>query len=411
MANFRYLARNWEGETNSGTLTASNMREALELLRARDLFVIRIKEQAAALPQGGSLGSLDQLRTLFKEKKPRSRDFMIFCRQFATMLQAGVTVLQILKIQAQQSENRALKERLRQVSLEVERGSDLAGAMRKHGDFFPQIMVSMVEAAEAGGILDAVMDRLALHFQNQHDLEEKVRSATTYPIVVSCLAVAVMGLMVFFVLPRFAAIFDDMGFEMPFLTRALLALSGFVTGYWYIFIPVLILLAFVLLRFMRTPTGRESFDRLQLRLPLYGKIYGTMIVARFARTLSTLLASGVGLIPGLELSEKVINNVVLGAALAEARRVIRQGQSLAMPLAASGLFPPMLVEMVHIGEESGALDSMLGRTADFYEGELTFTLDRLTSIIEPAMIIVVGLFVGLLMISIIQPMFGIYEMI
>jgi type IV pilus assembly protein PilC len=406
---FRYVAKNWEGETDSGTFSAPNLREAIEHLRAQELFVISIKEQAAALQRQEA--SLERFRARLRDKKPKSRDFMIFCRQFATMLQAGINVLQILKIQAQQSENSALNERLIEVSLDVERGGTLAGALEKHGNFFPKIITSMVEAGEAGGILDAVMERLAAHFENQHDLEEKIRTATTYPIIVSGLAVAVMGLMVFFVLPKFSEIFESMGFEMPFLTRALLGLSRFVTGYWYLIIALLLLLIVALRRYLGTPQGRERFDRMQLRLPLYGKIYGTMIVARFARTLGTLLVSGVGLVPALELVEKVINNVVLVSALTEARRVIRQGQALALPLAASGLFPPMLVEMINIGEESGALDSMLARTADFYEGELTFILDRLSSIIEPVLIVAVGLFVGLLLISIIQPMFGIYELI
>lgn len=410
MATYRYLARNWEGETAAGTLSAAGQREALEQLRAQELFVIQLKEQSAALQLKDS-PSFKSLLARLQERKPKSRDFMVFCRQFAAMLQAGITVLQVLKIQAQQTENRALREQLREVTVEVERGGAFAGALEKQGGFFPRIMTSMVEAGEAGGILDAVMERLAAHFENQHDLEEKIRTATMYPLIVSMLTVAVMGLMVFFVLPQFAGIFEEMGFEMPLLTRILLALSGFVTGYWYLVIPLLVLLAGALLRYVRTPDGRRRLDRAQLRLPVYGKIYSNMIVARFARTLGVLLASGVGLLQSLELVEKVINNVVLAAALTEAQRMIRQGRPLALPLAASGLFPPMLVEMIHVGEESGSLDSMLSRTADFYEGELTFTLDRLSSVIEPVLIIFVGLFVGILLISIIQPMFGIYEMI
>ena len=409
MPTFRYTAKSWEGETDSGTLNAPGLREALEQLRARELFVVSIKEQAAGLQHQDI--SLDKFKARLQEKKPKSRDFMVFCRQFATMMQAGITVLQILKIQAQQSENPVLKDRLREVVVEVERGGTLAGALEAQGKIFPQIIISMVEAGEAGGILDAVMERLAEHFQTQHDLEEKIRAATTYPIIVSALALVVAVVMVFFVLPQFALVFDNMGFEMPFLTRALLSLSNFVTGYWYIFIPLFILLVLALRSYIATPRGREQIDRLQLKLPLYGKIYSTMIVSRFSRTLATLLSSGVGLVQALELVERVINNSILGSGLAEARRVIRQGQPLAMPLAASGLFPPMLIEMVHIGEESGSLDGMLTRTAEFYEGELTFILDRLSSIVEPIMIGVVGLFVGLLLVSIIQPMFGIYDMI
>ena len=410
MPTFRYVAKNMEGETDAGTLSAPDLRGAVEQLRARDLFVISIREHGAGLQHQEV--SLEQIRSRIKaSKKPKSRDFMVFCRQFATMLQAGITVLQILKIQAQQAENDTLKEKLRDVALDVERGGALAGALAKHGDFFPRIIVSMVEAGEAGGILDTVMDRLAEHFQNQHDLEEKIRSATMYPLIVTGLAVVVMAVMVFFVLPRFSMIFESMGLEMPFFTRSLLALSSFITGYWYILLALLLMLGLALRRYLRTPQGRERFDWLQLRLPIYGKIYRTMIVARFSRTLGTLLASGLGIVAGLELVEKVLNNVVLAGALAEARRVIRQGQTLALPLAASGLFPPMVVEMVHIGEESGSLDSMLERTAEFYEGELSFYLDRLGSVIEPVLIVFVGIFVAILLLSIIQPMMGIYQMI
>ncbi len=409
MPTFRYVARTMEGESSTGTISAPALREALEQLRAQDLFVISIREHGAGLQRREA--SLDQLFARFREKKPKNRDFMVFCRQFATMLQAGITVLQILKIQAQQAENDTLKEKLRDVALDVERGGALAGALAKHGDFFPRIIVSMVEAGEAGGILDTVMERLAEHFQNQHDLEEKIRSSTMYPIIVSALAIVVMAVMVFFVLPRFSMIFESMGLEMPFFTRSLLALSSFITGYWYILLALLLMLGLALRRYLRTPQGRERFDWLQLRLPIYGKIYRTMIVARFSRTLGTLLASGLGIVAGLELVEKVLNNVVLAGALAEARRVIRQGQTLALPLAASGLFPPMVVEMVHIGEESGSLDSMLERTAEFYEGELSFYLDRLGSVIEPVLIVFVGIFVAILLLSIIQPMMGIYQMI
>ncbi len=407
MADFRYIAKTLEGETNSGTLEAPGLREALEQLRSRDLFVVSIREQGALLlPQQFSLATfLERLQ----ERKPKSRDFMIFCRQFATMLQAGITVLQVLRIQAQQSENLSMRKRLREVSLDVERGGDLAGALEKHGDFFPRIIVSMIAAGEAGGILDAVMERLALHFQNQHDLEEKVRTATMYPLVVAALAVGVMGLMLFFVLPQFSKIFESVGVEMPLLTRAMLGLSSLLTRYWYLLAALIILPAAALLRYMRTPRGREFFDKLQLRLPIYGKIYGIMIVARFARTLGTLLASGVALIPALELVEKVINNVVLAGALSEARRVIRQGRALAMPLATCGLFPPMMVEMVHIGEESGALDGMLTRTAEFYESELTFILDRLSSVIEPVLLVGVGALVALLLISLMSPMLKMYQ--
>ena len=403
---FRYSAKNWEGKTTEGTHAAKSLREALDYLRAQNLFVLNIKEQGE--PQ--ERRSLSSQFTLGK-KKPKSRDFMVFCRQFATMIQAGITVLQILKVQAAQAEHPGLQDRLRDVALVVEKGGTLSDAFKGCKDFFPQIVITMVEAGETGGILDDTMERLGDHFQRQHDMEEKIRSATTYPVIITIVIFLVMLLMVLFVLPQFGRIFEEAGFQMPLITRILLGMSHFLLRFWYLVLALLIILTVGVRRYMRTERGRERFDRFFLGVPVFGPIYTKMVVARFSRTLGTLLASGVQLLSSLELVERVINNVIYARALEQTRQVIRQGQAMALPLAASGLFPPMLVEMVHVGEETGALDGMLSRTADFYEQEVTFILDRLGTIIETILIIFIGLFVGLLLVSIVTPMFQIYEMI
>ena len=406
MPTFRYVAKNWAGESREGECSAVNLGEAIEQLRSQELFVINIKEQSTLLQLSSPLAGLN---IKLSEKKPKSRDFMVFCRQFATMLQAGIPVLQILKILAQQSENEALREKLREITVDVERGSDLAGAMKKHGDFFPRIIVSMVETGEAGGILDTIMERLADHFQRQHDLEAKIRSATIYPAVVTVLAVLVLLLMIFFVLPRFAEMLDPMGVEMPLITRVIMALADLFIRFWYLALGLLALLAFLLGRYLKTERGRAAFDRLRLNLPIFGPLYTKMITARFTRTLATLLASGVALLSALELVEKVIDNRVLSGVLAETAQAIRRGQNIFVPLAESAIFPPMMVEMVHVGEESGTLDEMLSRSADFYEAEVTYFLDRLAAIIEPVLLIAVGFIVALLLISIMTPMLKIYE--
>ncbi|MGB4331004.1 MAG: type II secretion system F family protein, partial [Dethiobacteria bacterium] len=369
MPTFRYVAKNWAGESREGECSAVNLGEAIEQLRSQELFVINIKEQSTLLQLSSPLAGLN---IKLSEKKPKSRDFMVFCRQFATMLQAGIPVLQILKILAQQSENEALREKLREITVDVERGSDLAGAMKKHGDFFPRIIVSMVETGEAGGILDTIMERLADHFQRQHDLEAKIRSATIYPAVVTVLAILVLLLMIFFVLPRFAEMLDPMGVEMPLITRVIMALADLLIRFWYLALGLLALLAFLLGRYLKTEHGRAAFDRLRLNLPIFGPLYIKMITARFTRTLATLLASGVALLSALELVEKVIDNRVLSGVLAETAQAIRRGQNIFVPLAESAIFPPMMVEMVHVGEESGTLDEMLSRSADFYEAEVTY---------------------------------------
>jgi type IV pilus assembly protein PilC len=403
---FRYIAKNWAGESREGECSAVNLGEAIEQLRSQELFVINIKEQSTLLQLSSPLAGLN---IKLSEKKPKSRDFMVFCRQFATMLQAGIPVLQILKILAQQSENEALREKLREITVDVERGSDLAGAMKKHGDFFPRIIVSMVETGEAGGILDTIMERLADHFQRQHDLEAKIRSATIYPAVVTVLAILVLLLMIFFVLPRFAEMLDPMGVEMPLITRVIMALADLLIRFWYLALGLLALLAFLLGRYLKTEHGRAAFDRLRLNLPIFGPLYTKMITARFTRTLATLLASGVALLSALELVEKVIDNRVLSGVLAETAQAIRRGQNIFVPLAESAIFPPMMVEMVHVGEESGTLDEMLSRSADFYEAEVTYFLDRLAAIIEPVLLIAVGFIVALLLISIMTPMLKMYE--
>ncbi|MFY9258009.1 MAG: type II secretion system F family protein [Dethiobacteria bacterium] len=406
MPTFRYIAKNWAGESREGECSAVNLGEAIEQLRSQELFVINIKEQSTLLQLSSPLAGLN---IKLSEKKPKSRDFMVFCRQFATMLQAGIPVLQILKILAQQSENEALREKLREITVDVERGSDLAGAMKKHGDFFPRIIVSMVETGEAGGILDTIMERLADHFQRQHDLEAKIRSATIYPAVVTVLAILVLLLMIFFVLPRFAEMLDPMGVEMPLITRVIMALADLFIRFWYLALGLLALLAFLLGRYLKTERGRAVFDRLRLNLPIFGPLYTKMITARFTRTLATLLASGVALLSALELVEKVIDNRVLSGVLAETAQAIRRGQNIFVPLAESAIFPPMMVEMVHVGEESGTLDEMLSRSADFYEAEVTYFLDRLAAIIEPVLLIAVGFIVALLLISIMTPMLKMYE--
>ena len=406
MPTFRYVAKNWAGESREGECSAVNLGEAIEQLRSQELFVINIKEQSTLLQLSSPLAGLN---IKLSEKKPKSRDFIVFCRQFATMLQAGIPVLQILKILAQQSENEALREKLREITVDVERGSDLAGAMKKHGDFFPRIIVSMVETGEAGGILDTIMERLADHFQRQHDLEAKIRSATIYPAVVTVLAILVLLLMIFFVLPRFAEMLDPMGVEMPLITRVIMALADLLIRFWYLALGLLALLAFLLGRYLKTERGRAVFDRLRLNLPIFGPLYIKMITARFTRTLATLLASGVALLSALELVEKVIDNRVLSGVLAETAQAIRRGQNISVPLAESAIFPPMMVEMVHVGEESGTLDEMLSRSADFYEAEVTYFLDRLAAIIEPVLLIAVGFIVALLLISIMTPMLKMYE--
>ncbi len=401
---YRFVAKDWQGFTRDGYHSAGSLREALDNLRGQNLIVLKIHEKSGAATRGA--------RGLPFKKKVKARDLMLFCRQFGTMIAAGMTALHALQVLVLQTEHPELRERLRRIAHALEKGSTMEDAFGAHPDLLPQILINMIAAGEAGGILEEVLERLADHFQKQHDLEEKIRSATTYPVVITVVMFLVMCVMVFFVLPRFADIFESIGgIQLPLITRLLLGTVNFVLHYWYLVLGAVILLVAGLLYAINTPGGRLRFDRLKLKAPVFGSIYTKTVIARFARTLSTLMVSGVGLLPSLELVEKVIDNVVLGQSLKQVGEAIRTGQSISLPLRASAIFPPLVVEMVHVGEETGGLDEMLRRTADFYEAEVAYVVDRLGTIIEPVLILVIGLFVGLLIISIITPLFQIYQSI
>ncbi len=407
---YRYVAKNWKGKTQLGHTTAGNTREALEYLRSQNLVTLEIGEHTEkGKASGGSL--LEKLREKGKSKKAGSRDFMVFCLQFATMVQAGVTALHSLQVLAQQMENRAFRERLQDVALRLQKGSPLWEAFDYHSDFFPRFFINMVEAGEEGGTLDVIMQRMAFHYEKQHDLEEKIRSATTYPVLVSVMAVLVLSVMVFFVLPQFAHVFGEMGLDLPWITRTFMYASGLVVSYWYLVVALLSLAAYALWRYVQTGPGRERLDAFKLRVPVFGTIYRKTVVARFSRTLSTLLSSGVGILRALELVERVLNNVVIGHTLRRTRELVHKGNPMAPPLEESGHFPLLLVEVVQVGEETGALDEMLGRAADFYEREVSYVVDRLSTVIEPVLLLVIGIFMGIMVASVLSPMFQMYDMI
>jgi type IV pilus assembly protein PilC len=404
---YRYQVKDQDGSTKEGTFNAASLQEALNYLRHKNLTVLNLKEQswgaappavAKTRPSGGSRGG----------KKAKARDFMIFCRQFAAILRSGMTALQGLRLLSQQMEQESFREHLRQVAGSLEKGSSLAESFGKHPDFFPRILVNMVEAGEAGGILDTVMERLAIHFEKQHEMEQKIRSATLYPALITAFAVLVLVAMIFFVLPTFANIFSNLGVEMPWITRALMTFAGTVRRFWYLILGGIVILVAALGQYIKTEQGRYRYDQLRLRMPLFGPIYHKALISRFTRTLGTLLSCGVGVLNSLELTERVLDNVVMAQVVKRTREVIRQGQPMAPPLSRSGLFPPLVVEMVHVGEETGSLDEMLSHTAEFYENDVAYALDRLSSTLGPILLIVIAFMVLFVVVSIYLPIFTLY---
>lgn len=406
---YRFKARNRQGKKVAGTVTGAGKKEALDSLYSHKLAVLDLKE----LRRPGFIRSNTLLNVIKKLgfRQYKNRDLMIFCRQLSTMLQAGITVLHALNVLSEQMENKAFKTRLLSAAQALEQGSDLSGALEEQQGFFPPLLINMIAAGETGGMLDTVMDKMADHYEKQHDLEEKIRTATAYPIFITAVAFTVVAVMIVFVLPQFANVFDSLGMEMPLFSRLLLSLGQKASGSWFIVAALFLLATGVLARFLQTESGRLKADRLLLRLPLFGKIYGQALAARFARTLGTLITSGVALHEALQLVDKVIGNTALSGAIGELGRALNRGDNLAGPMHASAYFPPLLSEMVRIGEETGALDQTLAKTAVFYEREVSYLVERLSSILEPALLLIVGLFIGLLVFSILSPMYQVFQMI
>lgn len=411
---YKYQARDAKGQSISGELAAAAPHQAARELRESGLCIVSIREAGLSAGKPGKTrvpGAAAERRALFAlpDKKPNSRDFMVFCRQFATAVEAGMTVLAALKILAAQTRPKSLAQKVQEIITALEKGSGLAEAFAEHGPFFPRILIHMVEAGELSGSLDTTLKRLADYFEKEHDLREKVKSASTYPTVIMVVALLVVAFLIVRVLPMFAQMFADMGADLPLITRLLMSLGTGAQKWWPFILLGLVPVFLALRRFVRTPRGTYFLDRLKMRLPVFGPLYQKVIFARFSRTLATLLASGVGVLPALVLVGRVSGNKLVEEAIAKSATGIRQGQSMAAPLKSSGIFPPMLTEMLKIGEETGAIDTMMGKVADFYEADVAYTVSRLSSIIEPILILGMAVIVGTIVIAIVTPMFEIFQ--
>ncbi len=409
MAEYRFKAKDHRGKKIGGTVTASGKKAALDLLNARNLAVIDLKEQR--LPGFLQAGNFSALLKSIGYRQYTSRDLMIFCRQLATMLQAGISVLHSLYVLSAQMENKVFRNRLKEAAYTLEQGGSFSDSLQGRQGFFPPLLINMAAAGEASGRLDSVMEKMADHYEKQHDLEAKIRSATAYPLFITVVAFVVVAVMIVFVLPQFAGVFASLGVDMPLFSRLLLELGRAATGRWPLLLVLLLCVFAALARLARTEKGRFKADQIRLRLPLFGKIYNQALAARFARTLGTLLASGITLHEALQLVDKVIGNTVISGGIGEISKALNRGENMAGPMQANSCFPPLLGEMVRIGEETGALDQTLAKTAVFYEREVSYVVERLGTILEPALLLMVGLFIGLLVFSVLTPMYQVFQMI
>ena len=402
MAAFSYSAINAEGMELTGEVHAPDLGSAREQLRVRGLLPSLLRE----LPSAGEASA----RTVFKAVKPKS--LQIFSRQFATMIEAGLNVVAALVILEQQTDDVYLAQIIRELRADVEGGLLLSQAMARHPKVFDRLYIAMVEAGEAAGILDTVLDRVAFQIEKQTQIKRRVKGAMLYPTMVLIFATLVLTGMLMFLVPVFVKIFKQLGGQLPTLTQYVVGASNIVRGDWYILFPLLGAAIWGFRRYKRTDHGRELWDRFKLRIPM--KIGDTVLkvtMARFSRTLSTLVAAGVDIIKALEITGQTAVNWVIEDALAGVRAKVHEGVPIAQPLIENDVFPPMVSQMVKIGEETGELEKMLGKIADFYEDEVDAAISSLTSIIEPIMMILVGCMVGVIIISMYLPMFKMLSLV
>jgi type IV pilus assembly protein PilC len=398
MASYAYSAINAQGLESEGVLSAPDLNAAREQLRVRGLLAQAINE----ISEGGGVGQM----TIGGGKNVKPKSLQIFSRQFATMIEAGLNVVGALVILENQTSDEALAGVVVELRKDVEGGLLLSEAMARHPKVFSRLYISMVEAGEAAGILDIVLDRVAFQIEKQEAIRRRVKGAMIYPTMVMIFATLVLIGMLMFLVPVFVNIFGQLGGDLPTLTLYVVKASDLLKNYWFIIMPTLIGMPFAFKKWKASENGRKKWDRITLRLPM--KIGDTVLkitMARFSRTLSTLVASGVDIIKALEITGQTSGNWVIEEALAGVRVKVHEGIPIAQPLVENEVFPPMVAQMVKIGEETGELEKMLAKIADFYEDEVDAAVQSLTSIVEPVMMIGVGIMVGIVIISMYLPMF------
>ncbi len=403
MPAYAYTAINSAGLETAGELNARDLSGAHEALRVRGLMALDLAERGSSSESGG-LG--------VAVKKVKLKSLQIFSRQFATMIDSGLNVVSALAILEEQTDDKNLAGIIAEVRGDVEGGLLLSEAMARHPKVFSRLYIAMVEAGEAAGILDIVLDRVALQIEKELQIKRRVKGAMIYPTLVICFAFLVLTGMLLFLVPVFVKLFADLGGELPMLTQVIMKASGVMRNQYYIVFPALILLFVWFRRFKKTETGRRWWDRTRVRIPAgIGKVVLKVGMARFSRTLSSLVGAGVDIMQALEITGSTSGNSLIEDAVKEVRDSVQQGTSIAQPLSEQAIFPPMVAHMVRVGEETGELERMLTKVADFYEDEVDASIQSLTSIIEPLLMIMVGFIVGIIVIAMYLPMFKILTLI
>ena len=394
MAVFTYTARSATGDIMSGEREGKSRDEVVSYLRSQRLTPVKIEEKAKKESAGLTIGGGVQ-----------TRDVVIFTRQFATMINSGLPLVQSLDILAKQSENKQLQKVIAEVLYDVESGQTLADALRAHPKVFSDLYVNMVAAGEAGGILDTILLRLAVFLEKADALKRKIKGAMIYPGVIFSVAIVAVTVLLLFVIPTFQAMFESAGVPLPGPTLLVVALSKGLQAYWWAIGIAIIALVILVRQYYKTPGGELQIDRLLLNLPVLGDLQRKAAIARFTRTLGTLVSSGVAILDGLEITARTAGNRVLHDAIMESRASIAGGETISEPLKKSGVFPPMVVSMINVGEQTGGLDEMLTKIADFYDEEVDAAVQALLAAMEPIMIVFLGVVVGGMIIAMYLPIF------
>ena len=400
MPGYIYRAMGPDGKEKKGNITATNLEQAASKLKADGLIVMKL-EPESALNKEITLGA----------PKAKARDYAVFCRQFVAILKAGVSVINALQMMSEQTENKALKSATISLVDDLGKGETLSAAMKKQ-KVFPSIFVNLVAAGEATGSLETAFERMAIQFEKEAKLKAIIKKATIYPIIVMIVAIGVIVAMMTFVIPNFMSMFADMDVEMPAMTKAVIAMSDFFVGYWWLLGIIVIAAGVGIKLYSQTISGRVLFGTLKLKLPGMGQLQTKTNCATFSRTLSTLLRAGVPMMEALEITgNSMDSNILFQRAVYQARDQVGNGVSLSKPIKMSGLFPPMVVHMVSIGEETGELEDMLENIAEYYEEEVAEATEQMMAVMEPLIIVILAVIVGVIIMAILQPMLTLYDSI
>ncbi|EXJ22414.1 Type IV fimbrial assembly protein PilC [Alkalibacterium sp. AK22] len=398
MATYAYKAKTTEGKVIKGRMESTSRKEAVSELSQTNLIVFEVEPLNTFL-----------YKDIYIGKPLKQKEFILFLRQFATLMEAGILLVDAIDLLAEQTDSKMLKEALKQISIDVREGVALSDSMKNYPKLFPDLLVQMIRSGEISGQLEDVMDRMATYYEKQYRIKQKVSTALTYPTVVASFAFIITLFLLVFIVPLFGDLFASFGEDLPLITQLVLNFSSFVQRFWWLFILLILLMFFLFYQTKKTEAGAYLIDKAVLKLPVIGSFVQKAVLARMTQTLSSLLNSSVPILQAVDVTSCVVGNRVVRDILLESKGALEKGESLAKPMADHWVFPSLIIQMVRVGESSGSLDEMLKKVADIYDQEVEEASDKLQSLIEPVLIIFLAGIVGLIVLSVVIPMFSLFE--